>query len=405
VLKATTAKLSALATIAVVLGGSYIAASASTGHPTTYENAAKSSEVTRTISITPSGGTGSSFTNLTFTGLLPGSPQHVSLNYQNTGSSSEDVYVVFPNATSLSALNSLGAFGQVHLTSIGTGSQGNVFASDNLNDNTAHCGHFSSLGCWPLRSQYLIARNVTPSTKGSFTFNFGYSTTYSAQAPVGKIAYWNAYPVQGQTTVVASDGVGAGLPYELVATQPGVTPGQPATISQVDPFGVHLHVHATGHFQDQLEVTGASGAVSFVVTVTNSRLHVSTNGVVSAVGGPLAVGTYVVSGTDSDPSGDVGTWGYTLVVTASRISCRDTDDGNVRSSSSSHFGDRMRDCDSIAATHYITTSGDDHLRVSDNGMITEVGGILSPGHYTVSGTERDSYGDTGTWSYTLNVSR
>jgi hypothetical protein len=154
-----------------------------------------------------------------------------------------------------------------------------------------------------------------------------------------------------------------------------------------------------------LEVTSASGAVSFVVTVTNSRLHVSTNGVVSAVGGPLAVGTYVVSGTDSDPSGDVGTWGYTLVVTASRISCRDTDDGNVRSSSSSHFGDRMRDCDSIAATHYITTSGDDHLRVSDNGMITEVGGILSPGHYTVSGTERDSYGDTGTWSYTLNVSR
>ena len=52
--------------------------------------------------ITPSGGTestDSSFMDLAFSNMLPGDPQTVTVNYQNTGANTEDVYVVFPNAT------------------------------------------------------------------------------------------------------------------------------------------------------------------------------------------------------------------------------------------------------------------------------------------------------------------
>ena len=51
----------------------------------------------------------------------------------------------------------------------------------------------------------------------------------STQAPVGSTAYWNTYPVAGQTTTNVADGTGNRLPYEIVATQQGVTPGAVGT--------------------------------------------------------------------------------------------------------------------------------------------------------------------------------
>jgi hypothetical protein len=186
------------------------------------------------IRITPSGGTEStdgSFMDLAFSNLLPGDPQTVTVNYQNTGADTEDVYVVFPNATALSALNNLGRYGTVHLSSSGNGAVGDVFDSANLNDNSGSCPlGVGTPPCEPLPKDLLIASGVNPGGTGSFSFSFNYASALSGQAPVGSTAYWNTYPVAGQTTTNGTDGSGNGLPYEIVATQPGVTPGAVGTL-------------------------------------------------------------------------------------------------------------------------------------------------------------------------------
>jgi hypothetical protein len=64
----------------------------------------------------------------------------------------------------------------------------------------------------------------------------------------------------------------------------------------------------------QLNVTGNNGAVSFVQSSTPvTGVSVSPTGLVSGAS-TLAAGTYPISGTDSDVSGDSGTWSYTLSV-------------------------------------------------------------------------------------------
>ena len=167
--------------------------------------------------------------DLAFNNLLPGDPDTVTVNYQNTGNNPEDVYVVFPNATALSALNSLGSYGTVHLSSAGTGSVGDVFDSANLNDNGTSCPVGSTsqthpIPCEPLPGQLLIANNVGPGAGGSFSFSFNYASVVSTQPACG----WydgglEHLPRQsGQTTTNSSDGTGNGLSYRIVATQHGL---------------------------------------------------------------------------------------------------------------------------------------------------------------------------------------
>ena len=52
---------------------------------------------------------------------------------------------------------------------------------------------------------------------------------------------------------------------------------------------------------------------------------------------------------------------------------------------------------------FIVTSPNSSLSVTSQGKVTTVGGPLTPGTYTVSGTDSDSAGESGTWSYTLAV--
>jgi hypothetical protein len=209
------------------------------------------------IHITPSGGTSNGSdvgTDLAFNDLLPGAAQSVTLDYQNTGSSAEDVWIVFNNATALSALNNLGTYGTVHLSATGDGAlnNGDIFDSANLNDRSATCGAFSPSGCWPVPNEVQIAADVAPDATGTFSFSFMYASAIKAQ-PAGLTGQWNTYPIDGydgsvgyatclassggsasncsnnQTTVNAGDGSGSGLPYEIVATQPGIQPGAVGT--------------------------------------------------------------------------------------------------------------------------------------------------------------------------------
>jgi hypothetical protein len=182
------------------------------------------------VHITTSGGTGADSTNLSFgNNMQPGVPQTVTETYQNVGSGDEDVWLTFPNETALSALNSLGSYGEVHITANGNA----VFDSANLKDTAASCGAFSPSGCWPLLKQYKLG-TIKPGHKGSFSFTFNYAAKLSTNPPAGSSIAWNGYPIpqglwsrtntQGQTYINASDGTGTGLPYALVATQVGQSP-------------------------------------------------------------------------------------------------------------------------------------------------------------------------------------
>ena len=175
------------------------------------------------VSVSTNGGNGAQNMDFQFTNLLPGTPQSATVTYQNTGSGPEDIYLTFPNATALSALNNLGTYGSAHVDSNGT----EIFGSANLNDDTTTCPPGSTttanpIPCDALPAQLKLASNVQPGATGTVTFTFAYASKLSTQ-PTSPTA-WNTYPVTGQTTVNAVDGTGAGLPWGLVATQPGQTP-------------------------------------------------------------------------------------------------------------------------------------------------------------------------------------
>lgn len=182
--------------------------------------------------------------------------------------------------------------------------------------------------------------------------------------------------------------------------------GAHSTLVQVPPFGESTTVKNSGNgFIDHLDVARARGAVTYVVTSTNSHLQVSSSGTITTVGGPLAVGTYSVAGTDSDVLGDTGTWTYTLTVVKGTIECTGSHDGDVRWLSWGDFDDQLSESGSVGHVTYTVTSPYEHLQVSSDGKITTYGTHLPPGSYTISGDCSDSYGDTGTWSYTLTVSK
>lgn len=214
--------LSIAASIAM-LGGTAFLASGATGAYFSDTHSGAISGTIGNIHVTPFGGSGADGTTLAFTNLLPGAAQTVKLSYKNTGSDPQDVYIVFNNATALSALNNLGRFGEAHLFANGNA----LFDSANLKDSANSCGAFSPAGCWPLKKQYLLASNVPAGATGDVSFSFNYTGKLKGQAPAGAAAaIWNTYPVpDGQTTVNDADGTGAGLPYQIVATQHGITPG------------------------------------------------------------------------------------------------------------------------------------------------------------------------------------
>ena len=214
-----------VATLAL-LGGTVWIAAGTTGAYFSDTHSGTISGTVGSILVTPSGGTGAEHMNLSFDKLLPGEPQTVTVNYQNTGNSPEDVWIVFPNATALSALNNLGTYGEVHLAANGT----EIFASKNLNQRVETCGTLSSSGCWPLAKQYRVANNVAPGAAGTVSFTFGLASktvtppTAFNVYPATAMAWTISHNNDDQYYISAADGQGAGLPYQIVATQRNVTP-------------------------------------------------------------------------------------------------------------------------------------------------------------------------------------
>jgi YVTN family beta-propeller protein len=79
-------------------------------------------------------------------------------------------------------------------------------------------------------------------------------------------------------------------------------------IASLAPFAT-----TTTTYSGQLAVSGNTGAVTYTTTVASPNVAVSGSGAVTSSSATL-VGTYTVSGTDSDTSADNGTWTFTLTV-------------------------------------------------------------------------------------------
>ena len=150
-------------------------------------------------------------------------------------------------------------------------------------------------------------------------------------------------------------------------------------------------------------MSGNVGTVTYTQNSSSSTLlSVNSTGAVS-VSGLLAVGSYTVSGTDGDTSGDSGSFSYTLGVTASTMSQVAPTTGVTTVNSSNGFTSQLNVTGNHGVVTYTATGGDmTHLLASSSGVIS-TNGILAAGGYAVSGTARDASGDTGTWTYALTV--
>lgn len=219
------------------LGASGALIASATGATGAYFNDTKSGTFAGTIGsvkINTSGGSGADHLDFNFSNLLPGTLQWKSVAYTVTGSAPEDVYLVFPNAEALHSVNNMGTYGEVHVKSNGT----EIFASTNLNDgldykltDDGHCGPQSQSGCWALPNVLKLASNVAPGHSGTMDFGFALAAKWKDPATEGATAF--CYPL-----VYSGDGNQAdqnctttnpqyGLPYQIVATQPGVAPNDP----------------------------------------------------------------------------------------------------------------------------------------------------------------------------------
>lgn len=219
------------------LGASGALIASATGATGAYFNDTRSGTFAGTIGsvkIDTSGGSGADHLNFNFANLLPGSVQTKSVSYTVTGSAPEDVYLVFPDKYALHAVNNMGTYGEVHVKSNGT----EIWASNNLNDgldaslaDDGHCGAQAPGGCWALPNVLKLASNVAPGHGGTMDFGFGLAAKWKGTSTEGATAFCYPLVYSGDGNqadqVCTSTNPQYGLPYQIVATQPGVLPNDP----------------------------------------------------------------------------------------------------------------------------------------------------------------------------------
>ena len=252
---------------------------------------------------------------------------------------------------------------------------------------------------WQMLSPNFTSQLVTSGQNGAVTFvttspNANLSVSSSGAISTNGVLGYGSYTVSGTD----SDGYGDLGTWSFTLTVSYITIGQNA------PTTGSVSTTNSAGFSGQLATNDPNGSVNFVTTAPNAHLHVSSSGAITTTG-TLAAGSYTVSGSDSDSYDGTGTWSYTLTVTAVAIGQDAPTTGSVSTTNSAGFTDQL-------ATNDVDRRGE----LRDHGDECPPASSLPParsrpqaapwhaGSYTVSGTDSDAYGDTGTWSYTLTVS-
>ncbi|HUE08785.1 MAG TPA: Ig-like domain-containing protein, partial [Acidimicrobiales bacterium] len=151
-------------------------------------------------------------------------------------------------------------------------------------------------------------------------------------------------------------------------------------------------------FSGSMGTTGAHGSVTFTQSTGSPTINVNSSGAVTT-SAPLAAGTYTATGSVSDTSADTGTWTFTLNVTGGTITVSGT-------SGSTPAGTAFSGSMAASGTHgtvtFTQSTGTPNITVSSSGAVTAPA-TLTPNTYTATGTVSDTFGDTGSWTFTLTV--
>ena len=219
---------------------------------------------------------------------------------------------------------------------------------------------------------------LTPTVAGTYAFTANYS---------------------GDSSYGSSSGTGSVAVSAAVVTPPPTH----TTIIQTAPFSNSTTPTKSSSFTDTLTTTGNTGAVRFTTTTappgSTGGIRVSSTGVVTTTGA-LSVGSYTASGTDSDSSGDTGSWSYSLKVSATAITQVAPTTGTTTTRKA--FSGQLKVSGSHGTVTYAQSTGAPHLTVSSSGKVSAPA-TLTAGTYKAKGTEKDTSGDTGTWGYSLTV--
>ncbi len=170
-------------------------------------------------------------------------------------------------------------------------------------------------------------------------------------------------------------------------------------ITQVTPTSGTVSVPDSSAFTDQLATTGGTGTVTYVQSSGAPSVTVSSSGAVS-VPGRLAKGSYTATGIDSDIYGDTGIWSFALTVTANKITQLAPATATIKAGKA--FSGQLKVSDSHGTVTYAQSSGAPSVTVSSSGKVSAPA-TLAAGTYKATGTDRDSLGDTGIWSFALTV--
>jgi uncharacterized repeat protein (TIGR02543 family) len=317
-------------------------------------------------SPTPSAGSGPDGTTIT----LPGAPVLAGFTFAgwNDGSAT--------HAAGASYLLASGGTA-IHFTA-----QWNANATDTVAFNSEGG---TAVGSMTAPNGSSITLPAAP-TRPGYTFNGWFL------AVTGGTALTSPYTLTGSLTLFAQwtdNGGGGG-------------PGASTTITQTSPTKGVTSTKASSIFNPgAIVVTNNTGAVTFVTTVSSTGLTLSGNQISTT--GALAEGNYTISGTDHDTNGHTGTWTYTLTVTNAIVQTSPTTGVTTALASRTFNPGSIIVTNNTGAVTFVTTVSSTGLSVTGGGVVTTKG-ALAAGSYTVSGTDSDAGGNTGTWKYTLTVS-
>jgi hypothetical protein len=171
------------------------------------------------------------------------------------------------------------------------------------------------------------------------------------------------------------------------------------TIFQASLTTGSVKVPGSALFSNQLSVTGNGGPATFVQASGAPSLVVSPTGLITT-SGALAPGTYGAKGTVTDAFGGLGTFKFTLTVGA--ISQNAPTKASVTTIGSTTFSDQLSVSRNDGPVSFAQTGATSSLVVSSTGLVT-TGSALTVGTYSVKGVTTDSFGDVGTFVFTLTV--
>jgi outer membrane protein OmpA-like peptidoglycan-associated protein len=296
------------------------------------------------------------------------------------------------------------------VTTSGTLAVGSYQATGTTSDLNGDTGSFSftlivgsaTLATTPTTDSATVPNSSSYTTTLSTSGNFGGSVTYtktSGSASVlvsssglittsGTLAV-GSYNVTGTTS--DPDGDVGTFSFTLSVTAGTLT---------TTPTSGNAPAGSLAGFSGSLTTSGNFGGAVTYIQTSGTDVLVSSSGVLSLSNSSLSVGTYVASGTTSDPDGDHGSFTYTFYVTGGGLTTIPTS-GSVLATGSSGFSDTLSTLNNTGPVTYNQTSGTSVV-VSSAGSVTTSGSLVA-GTYTATGTTSDTNGDIGTFTYTLTV--